>query len=607
MIVPMKKYSFLVYHKVYESFLDDLRDLGVVHINEKQKDVSDEISEKFDLIRQIDSVMRLLIKKEILPIKVDKEIDGKEAFEEITQLTADHETKQQQLSALKKEIYNNIPWGDFNVETIKKLEENGLKLKLYSVSQKKFNPEWENKYPIQNISKHAGLIYFALIHKEGEEIELEAEEMRIPERPLSELYFYKEELEKDIKSIENKIEMHAAESLEAINKYFLKVIEETDYKKALENTDKEADNKVMILEGWAPEHRSEELEKYLDKNNILYLSEKPKDEEINKVPILLKNKKFSRKFEVLGELYSLPKYNELDLVPFFAPFYMLFFGFCLGDAGYGVLMAIAALFAKKKVQKELKQVMSLVFYLGLATILFGIIGGTFFGIPLYETNLPVYRDLAVMFNKNDTSINDLLFNLSLILGGTQILFGLVIKIFNEIKQMGISYAVGTMGWVLLLVGLVVIYLISYFKGIPMDSLMTEIYILLGVSGIFILFLNNLKRNIFMNFGVGLWGVYNMVTGLLGDMLSYIRLFALGISSAIMGYVFNSLAIEMSGSIPVLNIIIMIIILVIGHAINIFMSGLGSFVHPIRLTFVEFYKNAGFSGGGKKYNPFRKLT
>jgi V/A-type H+-transporting ATPase subunit I len=98
----------------------------------------------------------------------------------------------------------------------------------------------------------------------------------------------------------------------------------------------------------------------------------------------------------------------------------------------------------------------------------------------------------------------------------------------------------------------------------------------------------------------------MATGLLGDLLSYIRLFALGISSAVMGFVFNDLAMKMSGDIPVLNIIIMLIIMMIGHGINIFMAGLGGFVHPMRLTFVEFYKNAGFEGGGKKYKPFRQV-
>ena len=141
----------------------------------------------------------------------------------------------------------------------------------------------------------------------------------------------------------------------------------------------------------------------------------------------------------------------------------------------------------------------------------------------------------------------------------------------------------------------------------MESLMPAMYTVLVVSGIMILFLNNLYRNVLTNFGIGLWNTYNMGTGLLGDLLSYIRLFALGISSAILGLVFNTMALSMSGNIPVLSIIIMVFILAFGHSINLFMSGLGSFVHPLRLTFVEFYKNAGFSGGGTKYNPFRKIN
>jgi V/A-type H+-transporting ATPase subunit I len=120
-------------------------------------------------------------------------------------------------------------------------------------------------------------------------------------------------------------------------------------------------------------------------------------------------------------------------------------------------------------------------------------------------------------------------------------------------------------------------------------------------------LNDPNRNIFMNIGSGLWDSYNMVTGLLGDVLSYIRLFALGISSAVMGFVFNDLAISLSGNTPVVSQLVMVIILLIGHGMNIFMSGLGSMVHPMRLTFVEFYKNAGFEGGGKKYSPFSKIV
>ncbi len=286
---------------------------------------------------------------------------------------------------------------------------------------------------------------------------------------------------------------------------------------------------------------------------------------------------------------------------------MLFFGFCLGDAGYGVLMAVAALFMRRKVKKELKQIMGLIFYLGVSTFFFGVISGVLFGIPLYETGLPVYSDLAARFAQHGTDINMLLFYLSLVLGGIQILFGMFIKAINETRQFGWKHAVGTLGWIVLLTGGISIYLISEFAGIPLENLNPAIYTLLVVSGLMILFLNNLKRNILMNFGLGLWNTYNMVTGILGDLLSYIRLFALGISSAILGFVFNSLALEMSGNVPVLSILIMVVILVIGHSINLFMSGLGAFVHPMRLTFVEFYKNAGFAGGGKQYNPFKKLT
>jgi V/A-type H+/Na+-transporting ATPase subunit I len=124
-----------------------------------------------------------------------------------------------------------------------------------------------------------------------------------------------------------------------------------------------------------------------------------------------------------------------------------------------------------------------------------------------------------------------------------------------------------------------------------------------VSGILILVLNHPKRNIFMNIGAGLWDVYSMATSLLGDILSYIRLFALGVSSAILGMVFNSMAMSMKPDNIILGPLVMIIILIIGHGITIFMAALGAFVHPIRLTFVEFYKNAGFTGGGKSYSPF----
>ena len=605
MIVPMLKYSFLVYHKDYTRFLKELRRLGVVHIIEKEKEVPSEIRDKFDHIKEIGNVLKFLSKREIERNDADCSISGAEAFDIVNKAMEEIEQKQQHLLTLKKEINLVEPWGDFSLKTLEALKENRIKLRFYTIAQSKFDDKWLEEYPIEVISEHAGQVYFVAVEKGYLTHEIPAEEMRTPEKPLSDLLEAKEKLEKEISDINELFDKHARESMDAIEAYYKQMLESVEYDKAIMHTRPEAEEKIMLLEGWVPEPREADMVEYLEQRSLVYTRQKAIKGD--KIPIELKNKKFAKKFEMLGELYSLPKYGELDLTPFFAPFYMLFFGFCLGDTGYGILMAIAAILLKKKVPKELKQTMGLVFYLGLSTIFFGIIGGTFFGIPLYETSLPVYSTLAADLEARGTDINNLLFYLSLALGAVQIIFGLFLKAINETRQYGWKLAIGTMGWIVLLVGSVIVYSIGEFTVVESSSLTPVWYVLLGISGSMILLLNNLTRNVFMNLGVGLWDSYNMVTGILGDLLSYIRLFALGISSAILGFVFNSLAVSMSGNIPVLSILIMVVILVIGHGINLFMSGLGAFVHPMRLTFVEFYKNAGFSGGGKKYHPFKKLT
>ncbi|MFN2394345.1 MAG: V-type ATP synthase subunit I [Bacteroidales bacterium] len=601
----MLKYSFLVYHKDYSRFLKELRRLGVVHIIEKEKEIPSEIRDKFDHIKEIGNVLKFLSKREIERNDADCSISGAEAFDIVNKAMEEIEQKHQNLATLRKEINLVEPWGDFSLKTLEALKENRIKLRFYTIAQSKFDEKWLEEYPIEVISEHAGQVYFVAVEKGNLTDEIPAEEMRTPEKPLSELLEAKEKLEKEIADINELFDKHARESMDAIEGFYKQMLETVEYDQAIMHTRAEAEEKVMLLEGWVPQPKEADMVEYLEKTSVVYTRQKAVKGD--KIPIELKNKKFSQKFEMLGELYSLPKYGELDLTPFFAPFYMVFFGFCLGDAGYGILMAIAATLLKKKVPKELKQTMGLVFYLGLSTIFFGIIGGTFFGIPLYETSLPVYSTLAADLEARGTDINNLLFYLSLALGGVQIIFGLFLKAINEARQYGWKLAIGTIGWIVLLVGSIIVYSIGEFTVVESSSLTPVWYALLGISGSMILLLNNLTRNVFMNLGVGLWDSYNMVTGILGDLLSYIRLFALGISSAILGFVFNSLAVSMSGNIPVLSILIMVIILVIGHGINLFMSGLGAFVHPMRLTFVEFYKNAGFSGGGKKYYPFKKLT
>ena len=131
----------------------------------------------------------------------------------------------------------------------------------------------------------------------------------------------------------------------------------------------------------------------------------------------------------------------------------------------------------------------------------------------------------------------------------------------------------------------------------------------GVGAVGIFLLNNLRRNVLVNIGAGLWDTYNMASGLLGDTLSYIRLFALGLAGGMLGQTFNNLALMVvdgtEGVSAVFGWIGFGLIILVGHTLNIAMSCLSAFVHPLRLTFVEYFKNAGYQGKGLQYKPFKK--
>jgi V/A-type H+/Na+-transporting ATPase subunit I len=604
MIVAMKKYVFLVYHAEYLKFLNELQELGVVHVNEKERDENDAegygLREKQTMLQKLKNVHSILHDR-VSGAPGKKEGDLETIVQHVEENVQKLDNLNQQISVLTKQKGMLEPWGQFEWEKIQKLQEQDIHLSFFVTSQKLFQESWLQQHNIEIIDTIGSTVYFVAIHAPGQIPELNAELVKLPETSLAEIDKSLETTNSQIVETGNRLNDMAQNYLALLEEGISNLNAKIQFDQVVLSTQKTAEEKLMVLEGWIPVTKEEKILEFLDKREMVYLEQDIMPED--KIPVLLRNNKFARLFEPIGELFSLPSYKEMDLTPFFAPFYMLFFGFCLGDAGYGLLMVIASLVMRPKVSKKIKPVLSLVFFLGISTIIFGLIGGTFFGINLYDTGLPVYAGLQERFQQKDTDINEYLFNLSLLIGAIQILFGMVLKAINEMTQLGIKYALSTFGWIFLFVGLALQQYLKRTGSLPQENLDIMLYIVIGIAGIFVFLLNSPGKNIFLNIGLGVWNAYNMATGLLGDLLSYIRLFALGISSAILGFVFNSLAVSMSPDVPVLNIIVMAIILIIGHGINIFMSGLGSFVHPMRLTFVEFYKNAGFAGGGKKYNPF----
>ena len=526
-----------------------------------------------------------ILKEEVTDGEVISFLENR--FKEVEQV-------KQRLAALEKEAAVYAPWGKLPREQMAALEKAGWELRFYSVASRKYLPEWEMQFNSFVIHVEKGVTYFVTVMPQNAGQGPEADVVHFPAMDLEEIEQQEVEMQARQAVLEKALTEVAALSVGYLAGVRTEILESTDMLKVRDASRQLLEEKVVALEGWVPEANKADMDAWLAGKDVVYQWKEPSPED--RPPILLKNNSFARLFEFIGELYSLPDYREIDLTPFFAPFFVLFFGFCLGDAGYGLLILLAVTLYKFKAKPSFRPVLSLAQWLGFSTVVMGMVGGTFFGISLLDAKVAwLERFKAYMLDSQQ------LFNLALVIGVLQIVFGMCLKVANLWKQFGLPAALSTIGWLVAILGGGACYWLSsqgYEVTVPA-------YAILIVAGLLVFVFNNLHRNVLVNVGAGIWDTYNMVTGLLGDTLSYIRLFALGISSAVLGLVFNDLALNMSGDIPVLKQILMLVILVFGHGVNLFMACLGSFVHPMRLTFVEFYKNAGFEGGGKKYRPFSK--
>jgi V/A-type H+-transporting ATPase subunit I len=606
MITKMKKLTFLVYHKEYEEFLNSLRELGVVHIVEKQQGAADntELQENIRLFNRLAATLKLLQnqkheKNAVIATEGGTATRGMQVLDEVDALQTEHGKLSQQLQSYAKEKEVLEVWGNFEPTGIQKLKDAGYIIGFYSCSEGNYKEEWETEYNAMIVNRISSKVFFVTVTKAGQEVDLDVEQAKLPAYSLSRLEALYDTTEQAIEGNGKKLVALSETDIPSLKAALKELQSQIEFSKVVLSSEQTAGDKLMLIEGWAPAYSKVEIEAYLNDAHVYYEITDPMPGD--NVPIRLNNKGFFAWFEPICKLYMLPKYNELDLTPFFAPFFMVFFGLCLGDSGYGLFLFLGATAYRllaKKVTPSMKSIISLIQVLSASTFFCGLLTGTFFGANIYDLDWPIVQRLkhAVLMDNND------MFRLSLILGVIQILFGMVLKAVNQTIQFGFKYAIATIGWIILLVSTAVSALFASSELLSMGG--TAYKVVLCISGAMIFLFNTPGKNIFMNIGLGLWDSYNMVTGLLGDVLSYVRLFALGLSGGILAGVFNSLAVGMSPDNVIAGPIVMVLIFVIGHAINMFMNVLGAMVHPMRLTFVEFFKNSGYEGGGKEYKPFK---
>lgn len=620
MIEKMKKFTFLVTDKEYEGFISSLRQQGVVHVQQLQQGASSqELQQALDLesryvaaLRVLDSAAKTYQVAPHAPA-LGQASDSLEVLSRIENIQAEEQTLMHERDAIEKDIRVLEPWGNFDMKALQRLAQaSGLTVGFFRCSSKFFRQEWADHYfaiPVNEMSKSTYFLTFS-----EEKPDIEAEQIFLPQESL-------QEKRAQLDSVLQKLDLIHGELL-YIEKQLRSVLldgqsqtrDSIQLERVHLSDERVAGDSLRLLVGWVRADRTEELTTVLDADHIFYEMEDPAFED--DVPVQITNGRFTSLFEPILRMYSLPNYHDLDPSFYFAPFFMLFFGLCLGDGGYGLLVLFGGLAVAKFCKGDVCNYGRLMAWLGMMTVICGLLMGTFFGIDLSQQDWAFLAPVKPYF-LNDNGVGPIfgyspMMVLSVIIGLIQVLLGMILKGCKAVKNYGFAYGIGTFCWVAAIILAVILY------GLPTcgvqlpQAVQYILMVLIGISALGIFFYNSpgsYRRpllGLLGNIGGGVWATYGMATGLLGDLLSYIRLFALGLTGGVLGGVFNSLAIDMTSSLPVMvRWIPMILILLAGHGITFALSMISAFVHPMRLTFVEFFKNADFEGGGKEYSPFRK--
>ncbi len=622
MIERMKKLTFLVTNSEYNAFIEAVRGLGVVHIEQLQQGAtSPELQKAIEMELRYRNALDLLTKVEKDLGKEAKSLVAKagsptplEVLERIDALQEREGALMHNISETEKNIRELTPWGDFDPQQVNALAERiGHRIDFFRCTSKFFKPEWETEYFAIKVNEQEKRTYFVTFSDELPDIP--AEHVILPQCSITQCEAAKAARQQELDEVRDELLSINATQRSLLEKGRTNSLNDISLHKVLLSDERLAGDTLRLLVGWVKADSADGLLSYLDGNHIFYEMEDPAY--ADDVPVEIREDSYSRLFVPILKMYSLPRYNEIDPTVFFAPFFMLFFGLCLGDGGYGLLVMLTGIIIMAKTQGDFRDYGKLAVWLGAMTMVCGLAMGTVFGIDLSQQSWAFLAPIKPYFI-SDNGIGPIfgyspMMVISVLIGLVQVLLGMVLKGCKAWMNYGIGYAIGTFSWVIALVSAVALFGLP-FCGVELPMAVSYIlYGLIAVACVGIFLYNSpeaYKNPItgpLLNLGSGAYSVYSMATGLLGDLLSYIRLFALGLTGGVLGGVFNSLAIDLTSSMPwFVRWLPMIVILLLGHGITFALSLISAFVHPMRLIFVEFFKNANFEGGGKPYQPFREI-
>ena len=593
-----------------EGFLEQLQELGVVDISRSVKPVDQDSSEMFAKASRAKKAIEF-----IESVNYSKDVDAEEIARSTVNVEGDPvdfiescRTKIGELNTslanAEKQMKARLPWGDYDKKAVEGLKELGYNVRYYSVDSKRFDEKWGELQPLQVIADDGSKVWFVTVSPKDGEYTFPVQEIPAPEGTYAEAAAEAERIRKEIISCKAGL-MNAKDYIPAIKEACNKDLVLLDRYLADNAASGAAENLITVFTGFAPSENDEELTASFADMGVFYLKDEAVEED--NPPIKLKNNWFTRQFESFTGMYGMPVYSEFDPTSIVAPFYLLFFAMCLGDAGYGIVLLLFGLMLNKGWVKfaMFDGLGNIISILGAGTIVVGTLLGTFFGISMYDAAwVPQWLKSIMIVGEVDVpglGTFNVQMLLALAIGVFHICLAMTVKAIGYTKRFGWKQNISTWGWLLLIVGGIIVAILGVGKILSPDFIRIAVIAIGAISALAIYIFNTPGRNPLINIGSGLWDTYNMATGILGDVLSYIRLFALGLAGGMLGQAFNNLGQMVLGD-SFLTWIPFALILLFGHVLNILMSSLGAFVHPLRLTFVEYFKNAGYEGKGAAYNP-----
>lgn len=583
MIVPMRKITFLGLMAQKELFLQRLQEAGVVHLILPTEPA--EPSEVLKELSRVREARRFLVR--LAQPEPDRAApSAREIVGRREELSNRENRAQTRLAVLRKEREQLAAWGDFNPADVELLREDGLWVAFFRCGHRAFAELDFADAMVVQAEDLPGEVAFAVFAPQP--LDLGLAEEKLPSRGLAAVEKELAALEAELAEVHRGYHELAAECAPLADAE-RDLGDSAEFHRASLNSGDELEGRVFVVSCWSPIGEQELLDRLGGDLVLAHHAEEPAPQD--RVPVLLSNKQALAPGEDLVQVYSHPNYKDFDPSGWVLYCFAVFFGMILGDAGYGACLLVMTLFVHKRFAGPgpvWRRALMLMYLLSGSVVFFGVISASYFGIALGPGN-PLTK--LMLLNFGSKAGQNTIMLVSIIIGMSHISLSLAIR-FKRDRDWP------SLGWILVIwAG----YFLAKAQMSGEAAPAAALWVMLAGLALVLVFTSDSK-----NFAIRLLGGLNGLLGIVqvfSDVLSYLRLFALGIATVYMAQTFNMLAADISKGLPWVGWLAAALVLIAGHAVNLGLGVMGGVIHGLRLNFLEWYRWS-FEGDGLPYKAFR---